>query len=227
MPLLSTRGNASARGFGFFSGKKLVTQDYYYGTNWTAPVGVTSVDVILRGSNLTPESWSYPFLCVGGHYTSATAPTVASCNTALDAWPSAASPTLNAGGSGVRTIVAANVGATNQTLSNGDVVSIYDTCTFYSGGGNRVIRNTFSSVRSGNAVINLSFKRVFNYFTNSVELLTPCSNGWSSSWFSQSASGGICPSTAPQTVSFSTSVTPGTSYYLSSNGGQNTISYLV
>ena len=52
MPLLGTRGAASARGFGMFGGKVVVGQQAYTtaGTySWVAPAGVTSVSVVAVG----------------------------------------------------------------------------------------------------------------------------------------------------------------------------------
>lgn len=231
MPLLGTRAAASSKGFGLLSGGKLTVVNLAGTGSWVAPVGVTSVNAVLVGSPVTPPFWTTPSLGPQGDWTSSTPPTVSSAQAAIDAWIANATPIFDAGAPGVRT-VSGRVGEIFYTLSNGDVVPVYDQDTFYVPSATYTIRGSFSTVLWQQPVnINYFAKSFFSNPTTTFsdfEILVGCADGNPTSMFGYTAAGGVCPSGPPATVTVSNQpVIAGTGYpYTVPAGGSLTLTYI-
>jgi hypothetical protein len=211
MPVISTRGVASAKALGFLSGGTATTVSFFTTSSWTAPAGVTNVRAVLVGQPVIPAYWDYPLIGPRGEYTSSTPPTQASVDNGIAAWVANATPVFDVGAPGVRTISGA-VGQTSWLLSNGDTTLIADNVTFY--GPTYTIRGTFAGTTFYPAQINTSFKSFFAYnSSNGIEVYRDAQDGGATIMFGSSAAGGIAPSGSPTTIVLaSQAVVPGTAY---------------
>jgi len=226
MPLLGSRGAASAKAFGLTSGGKLTIVSLTGSGNWVAPAGVFKANAVIVGGTNTPAYWSYPLIGPGGSWTSATTPTTASMNAAIAAWVAAAPSVLDVGAPSQRTVTG-QVTPTTSTLSNGDSTTVYDSVTFY--GPTWTIRNTFAGTTFPSVTVNIPNKLFFAYnSSNQIEILNACVAGGASSIFGSSAAGEPCPSGSASTVNVNNyTVVPGNSYaYVVAAGGSITVSYI-
>lgn len=219
MPTIITSGAASARGFGFAGGPRLVTQNLSGAGNWKAPSGVTSVTATIVGSNGFGSFWTTNMntLQITFDWTSATSPTQASANSAADAWLSAWIGTINSGAPAQRTLTGPYI--TNYTLDNGDTVPVTDGLRLYSSTSWQA-RATSATSRTSDVNLNTVAKYAFVYI-DGPEFQVDGSAGANSSFAGYSAAGGSIGSPSsgytPNTTTGSTlvqvvSVTPGTGY---------------
>ena len=170
---------------------------------WTAPAGVTSVELAMSGSEDLPAAWFSQSLQISFNWTSSTAPSQSSANAALTSWWGAYGGSF--GGSGVRTIC----GPTNHsyTLDNGDTVNVRESMNWY---------NNFCGVVNGSAsapgsaTLNIGGKWGFTY-TSGLQRQASGVAGAASTMFGYTAAGASVGGSAG-TVNQTVSVTPGQGY---------------
>lgn len=204
---------------GTWPGNNLVTVTLSGSGTWVAPFGVNSVTATIVGSGGYGSFWTNNrnSLSPNFQWTSATSPTQASANAAIDAWLSAWIGTINSGAPAERTLTGPY--DTNYTLDNGDTVTVTEGLRFYDSTP-YVARGTSATSRTSNATLNTAAKLAYAYI-DGPEFQENGSAGVSSSFAGYSAAGGSVGSassgytpniTTGSTLIQTVSVTPGSGY---------------
>tara|TARA_R100000152_G_C6679244_1_gene113520 strand:- start:29 stop:700 length:672 start_codon:yes stop_codon:yes gene_type:complete len=181
-----------------------VTESLSGSGTWTAPAGVTSVQLVMSGSGSLPEQWANQNTQISFNWTSSTSPSQTSCNAAISSWWSAYSGSF--GATAQRTLC----GPTNHsyTLDNGDTVNVRETMNYYNSTCHTV--RYAAAAPSGNATMNINGKWCFMY-RSGIQRQFPGVAGQSSTMFGYTATGAPVGGSAG-TVNQTVSVTPGTGY---------------
>ena len=177
--------------------------------SWTAPAGVTSVDLVMLGTEDLPEVWMNQLMQVRFDFTPNNPPSTSSANDAINAWLS-----TNAG--------AINVNAPNQraltgpftathTIDTGETVTVTEGLIFYPGHTQTYqIKGTLPSSGSYSPTISNGGGASFQYVSGLTSLAIGIA-GSPSTMFGYTANGASVGGSAGS-VTQTVSVTPGTSY---------------
>jgi hypothetical protein len=239
MPLLSTKGGASATGFGMFGTSvkfNVTTVIYYSSTTWTAPAGVSNILTLVgAGSGGSSDSWSENTISYAqvfrfnqGSWGSGVAP---SWNTLYNLNTSDLA-IANAGGTGIRTV-------NTNSLS----YFSYPDNTWQTIGPSSytyIIRGTATTFTSGytqtsGTIVHNTLNDNWNGFYVKAEMLYSGGPGSATTAFGYTFPGGGYGGSTGSGVGYpatpitynNIAVAPGTGYSLSiPSGGSVSISYL-
>lgn len=243
MPLLGTRGVASAKGFGFTNKSlKLVTVNFSAGTtNWVCPAGVTSLVTLTgKGADGNYGSWNNadggsPYLYTGSIFVNYPV------NPGGTAYPNTttSATVYNDQVTAYNALLSA-ITATSQATATSFSYTYYEWFTKWptstqnarsatGGGGVYAYRRTTPSAvytvpNDSSLIINRTSSSGEGYM-NGINIFSPGSSGASSTGFSKTFNGGSgqttpsgSPGTATTTQYTNVAVTPGTTYPVVNNG---------
>ena len=230
MPTLTSRGAASARGFGLLGAAPLNLQTATFTSSgtWTAPVGVTNLTVLTgAGGTGTPasEAWIYSNLGYIAYSLE--------WDGALGAVNSA--PTyLQVYDTSTATLAGLNPSTADRTVSWGPVRYLYNPTTTktyaeFQNFSTKRVRGTL--IQSSGPWDNRSNQPVLGigngwYISGEQYFSEPETTGGSSSAFGNTYAGGVGGAATPVTTN-NISVTPGQAYSISvASGGYVTFQYL-